>query len=238
MDPIVPDGAGTATFFGSRSIPKARWEKMKKGKGRFVPALSLFWCASQQASTVFTAVFIDGAYLEKVLQHEHSRARVDFRLLVDAMVGDDVLLRTYYYNCRPYQSNPPTEDERARYSSWRRFEDALRNIPNFDVRLGKLVLRGTDSDGKRIFQQKGVDLMLGVDMALLAAKNRLAKVVLLSGDSDFVPAIEAVKREGILTTLWHGRDRRDSSASRELRQTCDQRQVLTREIVQSSLLRL
>lgn len=186
---------------------------------------------------MFTAVFIDGAYLEKVLQYEHARAKVDFRLLVDAMIGDDVLLRTYYYNCPPYQSNPPTDEERSRYSSWRRFEDALRNIPKFDVRLGKLVFRGTRSDGKRIFQQKGVDLMLGVDMALLAAKSRLAKVVLLSGDSDFVPAIEAVKREGILTTLWHGSDGRDSSASRELQQTCDERHELTRYIVQSSLLR-
>ena len=152
------------------------------------------------------------------------------------MVGSGILLRAYYYYCRPYQSSPPTEEEKIRYRSWRRFEGALRNIPNFDVRLGKLVFRGTRSDGRPIFQQKRVDLMLGVDMALLAGKGRLNRVVLLSGDSDFVPAIEAVKQEGILTTLWHGSER-DSSASRELLQTCDERNELTREIINSCRLR-
>ena len=85
------------------------------------------------------------------------------------MVGENELLRAYYYHCLPYQSNPPTGDERRRYAAKHRFVTALRHIPRFDVRLGKLAYRGTDRDGQPIFQQKRVDLMLGVDMALLAA---------------------------------------------------------------------
>lgn len=67
-----------------------------------------------------------------------------------------------------------------------------------------------------MFQQKHVDLMLGVDMALLASKDRIAKVALLSGDSDFTPAIEAVKNEGVLATLWHGSNTPDARPGYEL----------------------
>lgn len=86
-----------------------------------------------------------------------------------------------------------------------------------------------------MFQQKRVDLMLGVDMALLASKDRIAKVALLSGDSDFTPAIEAVKNEGVLTTLWHGSQSPDAKPSYELLQVCDERRELTAEIIQSVL---
>ena len=55
-----------------------------------------------------TAVFIDGAYLEKTLLYDHGKARIDFGRLVDVMVEGDDLLRAYYYHCLPYQSSQPT----------------------------------------------------------------------------------------------------------------------------------
>ncbi|MCY4582117.1 MAG: NYN domain-containing protein [Chloroflexi bacterium] len=182
-----------------------------------------------------TAVFVDGAYLEKVLLYDHDKAPIDFGRLVAAMVEGGELLRAYYYHCLPYQSNPPTNEERARYAARHRFFTALRHIPRFEVRLGKLVRRGMDRDGKPVFQQKRVDLMLGVDMALLAGKHRIGKVALLSGDSDFTPAVEAVKNEGVLTTLWHGSLTREVRPSSELRQACDERRELTAELIQSVL---
>ena len=184
-----------------------------------------------------TAVFIDGAYLEKTLLYDHGKPRVDFGRLVDVMVEGNELLRAYYYHCLPYQSNPPTDEERARYAARHRFFTALRHIPRFEVRLGKLAFRGIAHDGQPMFQQKRVDLMLGVDMALLAGKNRIGKMALLSGDSDFTPAVEAVKREGVLTTLWHGSDTGSARPSYELRQVCDERRELTAEIIQSVSLR-
>lgn len=182
-----------------------------------------------------TAVFIDGGYLDKVMWHDHPNRRIDYEGLVRTMVGDDDLLRAYYYHCLPYQSNPPTEEERERYAAKHRFVTALRHIPRFEVRLGKLAYRGTDGAGQPIFQQKRVDLMLGVDMALLAAKGRIANIVLFSGDSDCIPAIEAVKSEGVLTTLWHGSRSLQTRPSHELIEACDERRELTGEIVASIL---
>ncbi len=155
----------------------------------------------------------------------------DFAKLSNEMAGQDQLLRAYYYNCMPYQSNPPTDEERLRYASKHRFITALKYLPRFEVRLGRLVNRGVDANGNPIFVQKRVDCMVGVDMALLASKHTITNVVLFSGDSDLIPAVEAVKREGVLVTLWHGSNSPDCRPSRELFEICDERVELTSAIV-------
>lgn len=116
------------------------------------------------------------------------------------------LLRTYYYHCPPYQSNPPTQDERDRKSKFDRFHTVLQNIPRFEVRLGKLEFRGVDANtGKPQFEQKRVDILLGVDLVRLASKGQITDAILLAGDSDFLPAIQAAKDEGVLFRLYHGK---------------------------------
>ncbi|MFP4003787.1 MAG: NYN domain-containing protein [Alphaproteobacteria bacterium] len=178
------------------------------------------------------AVYIDGGYLDKVLQHEFGNARICYRKLSKKIAGRDELLRAYYYHCLPYQSNPPTEEERARYASKHRFVTALKYLPRFDVRLGRLGYRGrSEETGEPIFQQKRVDIMLGVDMALLAGKGRISRAAILAGDSDFIPAIEVVKQEGVLTTLWHGPSTPLTRPSRELVEICDERIELTGEFI-------
>lgn len=146
------------------------------------------------------------------------------------MARPDNLFRTYYYHCLPYQSNPPTEEEKSRYAAKRRFIEALGYLDRFEVRLGRLVKRGGE------FIQKRVDCMVGVDMALLSGKGKISRVVLFSGDSDLIPAIEAVKREGVVVTLWHGsRGSANSSPSRELFEICDERVEINREIINAIL---
>ncbi|MHB8462720.1 MAG: PIN domain-containing protein, partial [Vulcanimicrobiaceae bacterium] len=120
------------------------------------------------------AIFIDGGYLSKVLQNEFEGQRIDFQKLALKMAGNDELFRAYYYNCLPYQSSDPTPAESERYGRARRFMDALNRLPRFEVRLGRLAYRGVDQiTGDPIFQQKRVDIMLGVDLVLLAAKGRI-----------------------------------------------------------------
>jgi uncharacterized LabA/DUF88 family protein len=67
-----------------------------------------------------------------------------------------------------------------------------------------LAFRGLDADGNPIYAQKRVDIMLGVDLVLLAAKSRIHKAALFTGDSDFIPAIKAAKNEGVNIHLFHG----------------------------------
>lgn len=54
-------------------------------------------------------------------------------------------------------------------------------------------------------RQKGVDMRIGIDIASLALKKQVDTIVLVAGDSDFVPAAKLARREGIdfvLDPLW------------------------------------
>src|SRR5262249_34116101 len=54
--------------------------------------------------------------------------------------------------------------------------------------------------------QKGVDMRLGLDIAALTLKAHVEALVLVAGDSDFVPAMKFARREGaqlFLVTLGH-----------------------------------
>lgn len=178
-----------------------------------------------------TALFIDGAYLDKVRERTAPGVSLEYSRLAQVLVEPDEMLRTYYYHCLPWMSDVPDVGESERFARSRRFLTALSFQPRFEVRLGRLARRGIDSTGRPIFVQKRVDTMIGVDMALLASKGRVGRIALLSGDSDYLPAIEAVKREGVLTVLWHGRVGSRVGPSRELFEICDDRRELTPELL-------
>lgn len=55
----------------------------------------------------------------------------------------------------------------------------------------------TDSDFEPAFRQKGVDMKIGMDIASLAYKKQVDQIVLIAGDSDFVPAAKLARREGL-----------------------------------------
>ena len=177
------------------------------------------------------AVFIDGGYLDKVVYHDLENKRLDYEKLSRKLATPDEMQRCYYYHCLPYRSSPPTDEERERYSAKHRFTRMLGFLPRFQVRLGRLVLRGYDRDNSPIFVQKRVDCMVGVDMALLAVKGRITNVAIVTGDSDLIPAVEAVKTESVLVTLWHGSFSDKTSPSRDLFQICDERRQITEDFI-------
>ncbi len=74
-------------------------------------------------------------------------------------------------------------------------------MQGFIVREGRTQrLRVGDSF---IYRQKGVDMLLGIDMiGILKEFPKLKTVILLSGDSDFVPVVKKLKSFGIKVVLW------------------------------------
>ncbi len=177
-------------------------------------------------------IFIDGAYLDRTLQDEFNSPKLDYQKLPIWMSQGVPIFRSYYYHCLPYQGNPPTYDERQRFSKRQAFYNRLGQLPRFDIRLGKLEFRGTKADGSPIFTQKRVDILLGVDLVLLAAKQRISHATILAGDSDFLPAINIAKNEGVLITLCHGTVHPPHD---DLWQMADERIPLTRDIINSML---
>jgi len=110
-----------------------------------------------------------------------------------------------------------------------RLFDVLRSSRNLAVRLGdvrkdnrrswilnpkpqKELLNGrlavedlTDDDFTPALRQKGVDMRIGLDIASLTLKGHANIIILVSGDSDFVPAAKLARRESVqfvLDPLW------------------------------------
>ena len=104
--------------------------------------------------------------------------------------------------------------------------DSIRTTPNFALRLGKIkwvgdwklkkpykwkkLLKGeitagelTPEDITPRFYQKGVDMKIGIDIALTSLKKLTDIIILITGDQDIVPALKLARREGISVGLDH-----------------------------------
>ncbi len=78
--------------------------------------------------------------------------------------------------------------------------------------------------------------MLGLDFAILSGKNQVTHVALVAGDSDFLPAIEVAKQEGVAVWLFHDpkvNSRGNWTFAEELWLAADERVEMTREFLES-----
>lgn len=90
----------------------------------------------------------------------------------------------------------------------------LANQANYNLKpsVTKELLSGkkeikdlAESDFDFNIQQKGVDMRIGIDISSLAYKKQVDQIILIAGDSDFVPAAKLARREGIdfiLDPMW------------------------------------
>src|SRR6266542_4361252 len=112
--------------------------------------------------------------------------RVDADKLIQALTRhaeDQVrgeLLRVYWYDAA--RDRVPTIDQRV-----------IAQMPWVKLRLGNLNARG---------QQKGVDAQIRADMEALARHRAITDAVLVAGDEDMVPAVEASQAYGVRVNLW------------------------------------
>jgi len=202
---------------------------------------SLLW----RWSVARLAIFIDGGYLDVLARDDfqvwigHQRLSEQITRLVAESAAEPLdLLRTYYYDCLPYQSNPPTAEEQERLRRKENRFNALRRLNSYTVREGRLMFRGRDANGRPIFQQKRVDLLLGLDFALLSAQNRITHAAIVSGDSDLIPAVEVAQQAGIATWLFHGPYQSEHSTyAAELWTAADKRVEMDQAFMESVAMR-
>ena len=157
------------------------------------------------------AIFVDGGYYN-ALAVKHYNTRLDFpkfigeiTSIIAAKTPETLeVLRTFFYDCFPYQSNTPTANERRLYANKLGFFNYLETLPRVQLRKGVLAYRGTNAAEKPIFIQKKVDLVLGLDFAEQSAKGHITHLALIAGDSDYCSAVEFAKRESVSVWLFHG----------------------------------
>ena len=179
---------------------------------------------------VRSAVFIDGGYFSKVLRIAFKSTKIDFEKFSDVLCEDCERLRTYYYDCMPYQSDPPTEEQSRRYAAHDQFIYNLKRLRRFEVRLGKLIYIPSMNE----YVQKRVDVLFSVDLVRMSWDHQIGKAILVTGDSDFVPAIQAAKDAGVLTVLCYSKAS-GVSALDELLYACDERKEITAELINKCL---
>lgn len=178
------------------------------------------------------AVLIDNGYLAKVLKNEFGEPRFDYLKFSTEATQGFWRLRTYVYDAMPYRSNPPTEFEQQLYAGKQKFFDTLKKLPSVEPRFGRL--RPRKEGG---FVQKGVDIFLATDLVKLALKAQIQKAVILTGDADYVPAVQVAKDEGVSITLYHAAgDARKlgeafSGYSNALWDICDERKVIDQALI-------
>jgi len=139
-------------------------------------------------------IFIDGGYLRQGLIRKFGKDRFSmegFQNLLQYLSGlvgfgrvQGELIRTYYYDAIV------DETEKEKRQEQKSFFSMMRNIPFCTVRLGQLI---KTSEG---YRQKGVDILMAIDMLSKAYENQYEIAILLAGDGDFISLVEAVKDAG------------------------------------------
>ncbi|WP_295974658.1 NYN domain-containing protein [uncultured Xanthomonas sp.] len=91
------------------------------------------------------------------------------------------------------------------HDGWMAKFKSLKSAGNYDAESDTLKLKS--SDLKPVIKQKGVDMRIGMDIAALTLKKHVEVIVLVTADSDFIPAMKFARREGAqlyLFSLGHG----------------------------------
>jgi uncharacterized LabA/DUF88 family protein len=138
------------------------------------------------------AVIVDVGYIYAAAGELlfNTASRREFRVDADKLIGaltrhaDSLvrgeLLRVYWYDAA--RDRVPTIDQRV-----------IAQMAWVKLRLGNLNARG---------QQKGVDAQIRADMEALARHRAVTDAVLIAGDEDMVPAVEAAQAYGVRVHLW------------------------------------
>lgn len=172
--------------------------------------------------------FVDRAFKSGTAQRNFSpNSLYDFtRAFVDPNTDD--LIRIFFYHAEPYAGEEVLPVSRNLYDfktspQYIQKKDFLSRLALKDyvaIRRGKTVFSGwilkndviqkfqqnpsytvTDADYTPNIQQKGVDIKIGLDVAWMSEHNEIEKIILITADSDFVPAMKFARREGVQIVL-------------------------------------
>jgi len=164
------------------------------------------------------AVLIDGGFLRAVAKANKKTYDPDFieNFALNCKSADESIFRILYYDCAMYSGTVklPVSGTDHVFKSNDAWLHALSHKDLFAVRRGVLKFRGykplktpvsagslTDADFYADFEQKGVDMRIGLDIAAYANNHAVERILLVSGDTDCVPALKYGRRAGLQTVL-------------------------------------
>lgn len=164
------------------------------------------------------SVLIDGGHTRVLARAAGYTYTPDYieKIAKACVEPDESLLRILYYDCAPYtgKTKLPVSGNEHQFNGSDGWLRDLAGRDLFAVRLGVLKFRGykprqipiahqnlTDADFKPDFEQKGVDMRIGLDIANFAATKSVDRIVLVTGDTDCIPAMKHARITGLQIAL-------------------------------------
>lgn len=130
---------------------------------------------------------------------------------------DESLFRILYYDCAPYNGTVklPVSGTPHEFKESAHLLDELARKDLFAIRRGILKFRGfkpkktpvatkaplSDNDFVPDFEQKGVDMRIGLDIASYSSNHSIDRIILVSNDTDCVPALKHGRIAGLQTVI-------------------------------------
>jgi uncharacterized LabA/DUF88 family protein len=176
-----------------------------------------------------TAVMIDGAFIRKKFRSAMKKdiSAPDVEQIVDHIFDITRISssghRVYFYDCKPCSEKtaypithkPCNFEKIPQYVKGMKLIRDIKMLPFFAVREGILSFNGwtlkpscygtnplTDACFTPNLKQKGVDIKIGLDVAWISFNHIARNIVLITGDSDFVPIIKTARRNGVFVHLF------------------------------------
>ncbi|HEY3740703.1 MAG TPA: NYN domain-containing protein [Bryobacteraceae bacterium] len=167
------------------------------------------------------AVLMDGGHLRSYARKAKKTFIPDYieKLGHACATADEVIHRILYYDCAPYNGDAtlPVSGTKKTFAGSDAWLHELSRKDLFAVRVGVLKFRGfvlrkakipftptvplTDSDFEAKFEQKGVDMRIGLDMASISATRAIDVIALATNDTDCIPAMKHARRAGLQVAL-------------------------------------
>lgn len=162
-----------------------------------------------------TVVLIDGGHVRacaKAIGKVYDNVLIE-RFAHACVQPPEYLLRVFYYDSPQFRGKVtlPVSGGQTSFTSSDQWMRDLAKLERFAVRRGSIGFRGwqpktipiapaaplTDADFRPIFEQKGVDMRIGLDIAAFADRRSVDRIVLVSGDTDMVPAMKHARKAGL-----------------------------------------
>jgi uncharacterized LabA/DUF88 family protein len=163
-------------------------------------------------------ILIDGGHLRSYLKKGNKPIAADYieKIGLACALATEEIIRILYYDCALFNgtSKLPVSRTVQTHAQTTPYLHDLAQKDLFAVRRGVLKFRGyvikknhqpsnppVDDDFVPKFQQKGVDMRIGLDMATIAANRSVDLIALMTNDTDCIPAMKLVRRAGIQIAL-------------------------------------
>lgn len=199
-------------------------------------------------------VYIDGSNFYHLSKLNFNKFVVDFSILINLIKkSDEEIIKIKYFN-----SPLNKQEEPLKYSEQMKFFDKLKKTPLMELDLGKLVKRPINKinvfcpncglkkidnlscpsckreisiDSVYKASEKGVDVKIALGILVDALNDEYDSAFLISGDSDFIPAIDFVQSKLNKKVIYC---RFPKPKTRELMNVCSETRIITQDIITNS----